>query len=1062
MNFLVSTGLPFWREAIRGIGALLCNLIYSLISWVYQLFMTVAKLNFLSTTAIEPIYQRITMILTIVMTFYITFEFVKYVINPDNITDKEKGVGNILYRMVLVVVLIAFVPKLFTLAYRAQNIILNNQVISKIILGKKNVNVETAGGEFSANLLSLFYGIDEEACANNQGNCSDAEDVVTENLDNLSTNGSVNILEGINVTVEKSLVRFDDSYTPAIKFSGFFAIGVGLFVLYVLVLYSVDVGIRYAQLLFLQIMAPIAIMGYILPKKDGIFQKWTKQCLTTYLDLFIRIAIIYFALFLIQIIGSAYDSGALFEGMEISKLLQDFAYIVLIIGLLTFASRAPKLLNELLPSKGAAGIGFGFKAGERVGSMTARAMGATLGATKTVGAIGRRAIANHNRNRVNGQKSLLTHEGREQAKQRRANRRKARNLEDLSERSEEMSKTENDLKLANRKLKDARARGASQEEINRLTNDRDAALSRYQKARGNMADLVKADKELADARARGASQEEINRLTNQRNDIKERVNTSGLGQNEIYQNDFNNFQATGKKLAAANAELKAAQNSGDANRLANAIKNQATAKAEFDAASNKMNDYAMGEAITRKEFDARNQELNDIADRRNNARTELENAIASGDNARITKAQKEYGEAEKAYNDFSANYLNAESIKDANRRQQFVEDLKPRIESAREQVVEDSNTAYKSFAGAVLGGVGAGVKATVTGATATKLEDVTKKASEAAKKDIKYVNEMEKYYDAGGAGGIEGTINRTVQQIEKGMGIETQYQRTVLENKAKEPKIKNLEAKSSLTKDIKSTADSAEDRLKDKIDELSQVLDTKATIKTGLKNADGTDQLAEIGANETIGDLHRKYVGRAERTQAEADSAAKRVEEFESANSILSQNRANLNDTDKARYDVAKAQADLLRNNAETKAKDAADAKFAVSQIQKNAARYQFTSIIKDISSGMSLDDIKNNRKYDKVAVEKVQDFFDSIKVAKQNPEVVEDLRKRLISADFDAFMSGRIADFEQLDRIKTAAINSGNQYERDLKAVKEEKRANETSNRTAAEKAASDFNGSK
>ena len=68
---------------LRAIGAGVCNLIYWLISKLFQLFMIVSQLNILSSDEIGPIYERVTLILTIVMVFYITFEFVKYVVQPD-------------------------------------------------------------------------------------------------------------------------------------------------------------------------------------------------------------------------------------------------------------------------------------------------------------------------------------------------------------------------------------------------------------------------------------------------------------------------------------------------------------------------------------------------------------------------------------------------------------------------------------------------------------------------------------------------------------------------------------------------------------------------------------------------------------------------------------------------------------------------------------------------------------------------------------------------------------------------------------------------------------------
>lgn len=370
--------LPFWRTAIRGLGAILCNWIYNLIAWLYQLFITISRLNILSSDDVAPIYQRVAMILTIVMTFYITFEFVKYLMQPDTLTDKEKGVGNILLRMVVTVVLIAFVPRIFSIAYKAQNIIIENQVISKVILGKKSVDFATIGNDFSTDVLEGFYRVDDTAC---QSGCSEEKKIVEGNLQNLRQGKELNLTAGI-----ENSSKVDGEKVPTIKFDGIMAIVVGVFILYVLALYSIDVGVRYFQLLFLQIIAPISIIGYILPKKDGIFQKWYKQCLSTYVDLFIRLAIIYFVLLLIQVLGDANKAGTLFAGMNVSGSIKTFTYIVLVLGLLAFAQRAPKLLGDLLPKGSAAGIGFGLGAKDRLDSITKSGKGVYGGLTAPVGA----------------------------------------------------------------------------------------------------------------------------------------------------------------------------------------------------------------------------------------------------------------------------------------------------------------------------------------------------------------------------------------------------------------------------------------------------------------------------------------------------------------------------------------------------------------------------------------------------------------------------------------------------------------------------------------------------
>lgn len=368
MYFLLSLNVGYIiLSAIRFLTGVLCNFMYSLIAWMYQLFMTVARINILSTEQVAPIYERITMILTIVMTFYITFSLVKYAINPDMISDKEKGAGNVVTKLLIVVVLIAFVPKIFDLAYDLQRSILENQVLSKVILGAPDTDMGTLGNEFSANMLGLFYNIDKEECDKvSSNNCGKASVVIDDNLTKLRQEGSIDITNRLNTTVEKGNAALsDDEYHFAIKFdfAGVLPLIVGGVILYVLGLYSIDLGTRYVQLLFLQLIAPITIMGYLSPKKDNMFQKWVKQCITTYLDVFIRLSIIYFVLLVIKVLGDAFadDTSNIFTGVsEVTTSLKVFTYIILVIGLLIFAQKASKLLGELFPSSGAAGLGFGF------------------------------------------------------------------------------------------------------------------------------------------------------------------------------------------------------------------------------------------------------------------------------------------------------------------------------------------------------------------------------------------------------------------------------------------------------------------------------------------------------------------------------------------------------------------------------------------------------------------------------------------------------------------------------------------------------------------------------
>ena len=400
---MVFLELSIFRKAFRFIGAVICDVIYTLIATIYEVFITVARLNNLSSDQIQPIYQRITMILTIVMLFYVTFEFVKYVISPDTITDKEKGVGNILKRIIIVVVMIALVPEMFSVAYKLQNRIIETQLISKIIVGSTNADYTTYGNDFSANMLSLFYYYDEDACSGTNAGlineCSEASQTVAEKLEHIRQTGDSDIVDGINLASGKATFK---EVNPAIKFNGILAIVVGGFILYILALYSIDVGVRYAQLIFLQVMAPIAIMGYVLPKKDGIFQKWGKQCITTYIDLFMRLIIINFVLLITKVLGDAFQNGDIFAGINVANgFVKTLVYIALVMGLLAFAQRAPKLLEELFPSLGGAGIGFGLNGKNRIEPTTKafKGLGSVVGTGRRVaGGVGGAvagAVKNH-------------------------------------------------------------------------------------------------------------------------------------------------------------------------------------------------------------------------------------------------------------------------------------------------------------------------------------------------------------------------------------------------------------------------------------------------------------------------------------------------------------------------------------------------------------------------------------------------------------------------------------------------------------------------------------------
>ena len=162
-------------------------------------------------------------------------------------------------------------------------------------------------------------------------------------------------LETSNISDLANLVNLncDDYYA----FSYFPVVSTicGILLLLVFATTCLDVAIRALKLAILRLIAPIAIISYIDPKsaEKGAFSSWIKLLISTYLDLFLRLAIIYFVMFIVmEIMHGGLDLPL---GNGIIGLLST---VIIIIGLFYFARQAPKFITDALGIK-SLGMGVG-------------------------------------------------------------------------------------------------------------------------------------------------------------------------------------------------------------------------------------------------------------------------------------------------------------------------------------------------------------------------------------------------------------------------------------------------------------------------------------------------------------------------------------------------------------------------------------------------------------------------------------------------------------------------------------------------------------------------------
>lgn len=364
--------LSFWDDvgeaiidAIRSLMLSLCEIIYKLIVFFFDIFMTLGNGTLLNDATIQEIYQRVGLILGLFMIFRVTFALIQYVMNPDMMIDKQKGLFNIVKKIFIVVILLGTTPSIFKMAYDVQKLVVDSNIIPKVITGK-NIDTKDSGTTLAWNSFESFYKFNNEVFTLYDENdvyikCPELRNNLIKN--DFEKNNSLRY--SYNCVNEK--LDYVDSYNKKTKFyvidfegNGFVAVVVGLIILWVIIMYVIQVGIRVVQLSYLQLIAPIPIIMYLAPGGEDKLNKWFKQCTTTYFDFFIRIAIIYFVIFIIQLLFS--DDGQAFINSlgDVSGTDLSFITIIMILALLIFAQRLPKLFNELFPSSsGAASFDFG-------------------------------------------------------------------------------------------------------------------------------------------------------------------------------------------------------------------------------------------------------------------------------------------------------------------------------------------------------------------------------------------------------------------------------------------------------------------------------------------------------------------------------------------------------------------------------------------------------------------------------------------------------------------------------------------------------------------------------
>lgn len=396
-------------DFIRSLLFSLDQMVYSLIETFYNLFAYISNLTIFDNATFQDFTGRVYLILGIVMLFKIAFSLISLFANPDNLMDGNKGVTGIVKRLIISLVVITFVPTIFSIAFQFQTIVIHDNVIGNFFLGnligtdegsataeELNKIQRDAGKMVAFNVFGAFYypedfviekdengNIKQDKNGNiqyvNDGKWSDTvkghtyNDDGTENLSevlknqeylNYTRNESYSIADyGKFVNIHH---KWEDDTYYVMHYMYVISTVAGVVVAWIFLGFCFDTAIRAVKLSALQLIAPIPIFSYIDPSKgEKIFKNWISTTLSTYLSLFMRLILIYFVLYIcyllqrngVQEYSLAADGTVTIGKIQNSNTLSNFAIMMVYIGLLLFAKDAPKLFGDMFGIKSEGSFG---------------------------------------------------------------------------------------------------------------------------------------------------------------------------------------------------------------------------------------------------------------------------------------------------------------------------------------------------------------------------------------------------------------------------------------------------------------------------------------------------------------------------------------------------------------------------------------------------------------------------------------------------------------------------------------------------------------------------------
>lgn len=393
LQALSSISLGGILKAILGyIFLAIDSVVYFFVSQGFKMYIALAQFKLFDDKVFDDLINRTYIIIGVIALFIVAYALLNSIINPDNASKGDKSLSKIVKNFIFAIIGIAIVPTVFNYFYYFQRVVLCNNLIPKILLAQKGddsqanlLNDDKIGTQFATYLFqSFFYPKSIENMnmtdVDNDGDLLKSEAVKVE----------VGLIDDVfsdeeNVNIEKYKdydsdnkgnynlqMAYEGAMNGEMFFTAFrpFLLGdvgfansvlnntvnymiiistiAGVYCAYVLASLCIDMAIRAVKLGYLELIAPLPIMTLIIPGKDGVFKAWIKKTGSCAFEVFTRLFIVSFVIYLIRTIpqlftATSFSYGGCTTSFGITALL---IRALVYCGLLTFLKQAPKFLSE--------------------------------------------------------------------------------------------------------------------------------------------------------------------------------------------------------------------------------------------------------------------------------------------------------------------------------------------------------------------------------------------------------------------------------------------------------------------------------------------------------------------------------------------------------------------------------------------------------------------------------------------------------------------------------------------------------------------------------------------